>query len=354
MGAKKLEKYREKANIRESQIEDIFAIYPIIFCESVGLKEDASLLFRQYTLPSGRLDLLFAAADKLVLVELKVEPFEDDFIGQLGQYVKDLADLQQKGLLIEAPIKAYLLCPVISHNQKEKCQENGILAVQYSPDEVLAAFFQRLRPIVNFITIKPSDHGLWNIHLINKTIYTLASLSQVSSIAAHLGKSPKTVSNQLRFAEELCLVTSLKSRYYLTDLGNKFVLSKDKGYPDDYLSEQQAAMIRDFIIKDPFKTSTIFGIYVMAESVFTLARNHYPVSIDLLYEYFRDTCGKHFQWSTEKTLLHGTRMYSNYCIELGLLGKFGDKLFLTPEGFRFILLLQLHKAIKVVDAITIP
>lgn len=341
-------------DVRESQIEDIFATYPTIFCETVGLKEDASLLFRQYSLPSGRLDLLFAAADKLVLVELKIEPFNDEFIDQLKKYIKDLTDLQQKNLLIEAPIEPYLLCPIISQNQKDKCQENGIIAIEYSPDKILTAFFQRLRSIANFITIKPSDHGLWNIHLINKTIYSLRSRSEISSIAVHLSKSPKTVSNQLRFAEELCLVKSAKSRYYLTDLGNKFILNKDKAYPDDYLSEEQAAVIRDFIVRDPFRTSTIFGIYVMVESVFTLARNHYPVPSESLYQYFRDTCGKHFQWSTKKTCFHGTRMYSNYAIELGLLGKFANKLFLTPEGFRFILLLQLHKGIKVVDAITIP
>lgn len=339
-------------DVRESQIEDIFATYPTIFCETVGLKEDASVLFRQYLLPSGRLDLLFAVADKLVLLELKVEPFKDEFIEQVRKYIKDLTDLQQKSLLIEAPIEPYLLCTFISPSQKNRCQANGIVAVEYSPDNVLLAFFQRLRPIANFITIKPSDHGLWNIHLINKTIYCLASHSEISSIAANLGKSPKTVSNQLRFGEELCLVKSLKSRYYLTDLGNKFILSRDKAYPEDYLSEEQAGVIRDFIVKDPFRTSTIFGIYVMVESVFTLARNHYPVPLESIYEYFRDTCGKHFQWSSKKTCLHGTKMYSNYAIELGLLGKFTNRLFLTPEGFRFILLLQLHKGIKVVDAIT--
>lgn len=344
----------EKMNVRESQIEDILATYPTIFCETVGLKEDASLIFRQYPLSSGRLDLLFAIADKLVLVELKVDPFEDEFIEQLQKYIKDLKDLQQRNLLLEAPIEPYLLCPVISQSQTNNCQDNGIIAVQYSPDKVLAAFFQRLRSIATFITIKPSDHGLWSIHLINKAVYSLTSRSEISSIAIYLDKSPKTVSNQLRFAEELCLVRSVKSRYYLTELGNKFIAAKDKAYPDDYLSEEQATVIRDFIVKDPFKTSTIFGTYVMVEAVFTLARNHYPVPLESLYEYFRDTCGKRFEWLTRKSLLHGTRMYSNYAIELGLLGKFENKLFLTPEGLRFILLLQLHKGIQVVDAVTMP
>lgn len=44
-------------------------------------------------------------------------------------------------------------------------------------------------------------------------------------------------------------------------------------------------------------------------------------------------------------------MYSNYATELGLIGKIARQFYLTPVGIRFILLLQLHKAIKIVDAL---
>jgi hypothetical protein len=44
-------------------------------------------------------------------------------------------------------------------------------------------------------------------------------------------------------------------------------------------------------------------------------------------------------------------MYSNYAAELGLLGKSGESLYLTPDGIRFILLLHLHKSLKMIDVV---
>jgi len=38
---------------------------------------------------------------------------------------------------------------------------------------------------------------------------------------------------------------------------------------------------------------------------------------------------------------------------LGLIGRIGDKFYITPDGVKFILLLQLHKSIKIVDALGI-
>ncbi len=43
-------------------------------------------------------------------------------------------------------------------------------------------------------------------------------------------------------------------------------------------------------------------------------------------------------------------MYSNYAIELGLLGRVNNRFYLTPAGSGFILLLQLHKSVNFVDA----
>ena len=91
----------------------------------------------------------------------------------------------------------------------------------------------------------------------------------------------------------------------------------------------------------------------MVETVFTLSKNTYPVPLDMVMNYFRESSGKHFEWSTEKTILDGSKMYTNYAIELGLIGRIGDKFYITPDGIRFILLLQLHKTIKVIDALGI-
>ena len=73
----------------------------------------------------------------------------------------------------------------------------------------------------------------------------------------------------------------------------------------------------------------------------------------MIMNYFRESSGKHFEWSTRKTTLDGNKMYSNYATELGLIGRVGDKFYITPDGISFILLLQLHKTIKVIDALGI-
>ena len=44
-------------------------------------------------------------------------------------------------------------------------------------------------------------------------------------------------------------------------------------------------------------------------------------------------------------------MYVHYAAQLGMLARFGQQVYLTPAGFRFVLLLQLHKALKLLDAL---
>jgi len=142
-------------------------------------------------------------------------------------------------------------------------------------------------------------------------------------------------------------------RSALTQLGKKYVWNKDPKAPEDHISEEQAMVMQDFIIKDPFASRAIYGIYTIVESVFTLSKNTYPVPLNLVINYFRESSGKFFEWASKKAALDGTKMYSNYVTELGLIGRIGDKFYITPNGVRFILLLQLHKTIKTVDALRI-
>jgi hypothetical protein len=89
------------------------------------------------------------------------------------------------------------------------------------------------------------------------------------------------------------------------------------------------------------------------ESVFTLSKNTYPVPLNLVINYFKASSGKFFEWASQKATLDGTKMYSNYATELGLIGQIGNNFYITPNGVRFIILLQLHKTIKTVDALRI-
>ena len=341
--------------IRESQIEDVLATYPDITKEILGFSEEFTLLSRQKILPSGnKLDLLFVAGTKLKLLELKVESFQDKFVEQTKQYKTELLELQRRDKLVKGPVDAYLLCPSISEKQKEICKSRGIEPIEYSPEFVLESFFSRLKNLAEFITIKPADHGLWNLHLLNRLLYQMEQIQTRKGLVTQTGLSESTIGSYLRFAEEIRLVTK-KSRteYVLTELGKKYVWNRDPKAPSEHISEKQAEVLQDFIIKDPFASRAVYGIYTIVESIFTLAKNTYPVPLPLVINHFRDSSGKFFEWASQKAASDGTKMYSNYATELGLIGRIGDKFYITPNGVRFIVLLQLHKTIKTVDALRI-
>jgi len=331
------------------------ATYPDITKEILGISEELTLLSRQKILPSGnKLDLLFVAGTKLKLLELKVESFQDKFVEQTEQYKTELLELQRINKLVNGPVDAYLLCPSILENQKEICKSRGIEPIEYSPEFVLESFFSRLKNLAGFITIKPADHGLWNLHLLNRLLYQMEQIQAREGLVSKTGLSESTIGSYLRFAEEMCLVTKRsRSESVLTELGKKYVWNRDPKASEDYMSEEQAGVLQDFIIEDPFASRAIYGIFTIVESIFTLSKNTYPVPLDLLINYFKESSGKFFEWASQKAALDGTKMYSNYATELGLIGRIGNKFYITPNGIRFILLLQLHKTIKTVDALRI-
>ncbi|MCH7488209.1 MAG: DUF91 domain-containing protein [Chloroflexi bacterium] len=339
------------AVVRESQIEDVLASFPPIAQRTLGLSESPQLVARQMIVPSGRLDLLYATGQTLTLVELKVEKATSEFVEQIYRYANDLKGLQAQAKLVAAPIDLVLLCPAFRRDAIRACAAAGVQATTYSPDDVLAEYFRSLRPLAELIELRPIDLGVWNIHLIHRALYELTSAKTAKAIAPKIDLSDKTVANHLSFALQLKLVEREGTRFGLSELGSEYVDARNHDMPVEYLSETQAAVLRGFIVKDPFASPTIFGIFSMVEVIFNLARNGYPVPRELVTSHYREVTGKLFEWSAEKTAYHGTRMYSNYAIELGLLGRSGDALYLTPDGIRFILLLQLHKSLKMIDVV---
>jgi hypothetical protein len=43
----------------------------------------------------------------------------------------------------------------------------------------------------------------------------------------------------------------------------------------------------------------------------------------------------------------------NFSTDLELLGKIGKQIVITPAGFKFILMLQLHKSIEMIESLSI-
>lgn len=82
--------------IRESQIEDIFATQLDEVKSILSLNENLTLIDRQRKVNSGRIDLLFLSYSSLHLLELKAVASEIEFCNQTIGYKKDLLHLQMK------------------------------------------------------------------------------------------------------------------------------------------------------------------------------------------------------------------------------------------------------------------
>ncbi len=338
-------------HIRESQVEDILVMYPEIAAQILGENSDITPIVRQKSLPSGgRLDVVYVAGNRFLLVELKVEAFVPAFLEQILEYQQDLLTLQSRSEFPIGTVRPILLVPTIQDAQRKLCEDVGVKVVVYSPPQVLEAFHDRMRGTTSFLSLKPVDHGIWNLGLLSRTLLLLSQSKTPAQISDELQITRKTLSNRFRLAKDLTLLRGITQKVVLTELGEKFVQKIDLQTGFDSISDGQAELLRNYIARSPFDSAAIFGIYSMVDAVWTLSRNTYPVGIDLLSPYFRDTIGKNFDWKTDKALSNGVRMYSNYAIELGLLGRVSNLFYLTPAGSGFILLLQLHKSVNFVDA----
>jgi len=337
--------------IRENQIEDILISSPFLMKETLGLDEEPRFIGRQIVLPSGRLDMLYAYQKDLFLIELKVATFQKKFIQQVINYRNDLLLLQKQGKLLQGYIQPFLLLPEVSLLNKEIAKKEGVFCEEYNPEIILNYFYsEKLRPITSFVEKKPIDIGIWNIHLINKFIYKLSEINSMEELHKIISGSPKSLYNKINFANELGLViwSPNGDSISLSETGEKYVVAKDEFF-EEILSEGQAKIIKNKVIENPYSSSVILGIASMVECVFSLSKISYPVSFPQLEHFFTIYSGKSYDWQTKKSQNHGAKMYSNYAIDLGLLAKTDNNIYITPDGFKFIVQLQLHKSLKLIN-----
>jgi hypothetical protein len=341
--------------IRETQIEDILISSPALMKDTLRLDEEPRLIGRQIIVPSGRLDMLFVYKKDLYLIELKVASFQKKFVQQVVSYRNDLLLFQQQGKLIQGNILTFLLLPEFNNSNKKAAESENVLCEQYNPETILQYFYsEKLRPITSFVEKKPIDIGIWNIHLINKFIYLLDKTSSIKAIQNKVGGSPKSLYNKIKFADELgLLIWNSKNDYIaLSEIGKKYIAAKDD-YFKEILSEEQAKLLKNQVIENPYNSSVILGIASIVECVFTLSKTSYPVALSQLENYFTIYSGKIYDWQTEKAQKHGAKMYSNYAIDLGLMAKADNNVYLTPDGFKFVVQLQLHKSLKLMNHLVV-
>lgn len=349
-------KLKRHNNISENQIEDAFVANLSFLQEILNLPNELKLISRQLWLKAGtqRLDLLFLSGKDLCLVELKVENFSYDFVLQTCGYVEELKNLQLKNDLIAGNIKAYLLVTDAPQNNIEYANERNVRVVIYEPLNVLNNYFQNLSAVAPFLQIKPNDYGVFSLGLINRAIIKLyEGLTKQAEIAKRLNLSRGSVHNHLKLSIEFGLVRERNNNYFLTDLGDNYVRQSPKGILLDKLSMGQIEILKQFISKDPFYSSSVFGVYSIVESVFILSRNVYPINLEDLQKMFSIVSGKVKEWKAQKSLSTVTYTFLNYAIDLELLGKMGKKIVITPSGFRFILMLQLHKSLEMIEGLSL-
>lgn len=341
-------------NVRESQIEDVLATHPEIARKILDASDELTLIARQKILPSGsRIDLLFVAGQRLILVELKVERCRRIFLEQTARYATELRGMQAAGKLVAGALSPFLVCTESSPKDREQAERCGLTIANYDAETVLSEFFARLQANASFMSLKPTNHGLWNLHLLHKILYALDAPKRTQDLAVLNELSSSSIRSYLSLASELLLVSETKGVWSLTENGRKYVWNREPDTLPEFVSEEQSAVLQNVIIENPFASGVILGIYTLVESLYNLSRNTYPVHAEHLMEYFRYSSGRFFQWTARKTAADSMRMYSNYAIDIGLAGRIGDKYYLTPAGIRFILMLNLHKTLKMVDSLGI-
>jgi hypothetical protein len=266
--------------IRESQIEDIFASQIDEVKNILSIQENISLISRQKKLPSGGiLDLLYISSNNLLLLELKAVSSKIEFCDQVIRYKDDLLLLQDRKELPPLSIKAYLICPYFFDSHKKYCYENDVVPVTFSPYELLKNYYLKAKTISTLISLKPTNHGLWNLNLLNRILYSIGKEKTISNLSKTVGLSKSTVASYLRLSSELGLTLKEKTVINLTALGSEYVKKRDNNKPIDYISDEQAEVIKEFVIRNPFFSPAVFGIYLSVETIFALSKNYYPVPL---------------------------------------------------------------------------
>ncbi len=337
-------------SLSERTIEDILASDKAILAEVLSVEPgDLSLLARQKVLETGKLDLLYVHRDELLLIELKVVPFYHELIHQIDGYCECLRELQRQHRLVDLQIAKIALVTGADPKDIQQCEHSGIRLVTYEPEFVLSEFYERFRSLSHFLEIRSGDYGVVRLGLLKSTLQLLADGNSISQICSTENRAEKTIRNRLSVAAHLGLVSRLRHEYYLTDFADEF-LQQGNAAIDDEFSSEQIEILSDFVRNNPYFSPITYTILSMLETVFVLAKNEYPVPHDPVRDYFVKSVGKEQTWSTARARQTATYIFSNYACELEYLARAGNYYYLTPKGIQAILLLQLNRSIKLIEA----
>lgn len=135
----------------------------------------------------------------------------------------------------------------------------------------------------------------------------------------------------------------------MTKFGKK-VLAIDDFTSEEKFGVNQFELISDFVKDNPFYSQITFSIMSVVDTVFILSKAQYPVKYEIFQDFFIRSLGKDRTWVKPQAQLTGTYHFANYAEELGFIQKVNNHLFLTPKGIQAILIFQLNRSIKLINA----
>lgn len=350
----------EEVLVQESQIRDILASSASIAKDALKIEDNIDLLRKEYSLPNGRLDLLFISKDKLHLIELKLTPPEKKSIEQVLNYKIDLETEKKEGKLANLEVIPHLVCPtgMLRNDIKVLCAQSGVVPLELDLRKLLDRFYAESVLSLEFVRVKPvAGIGLAPF-VLNPMLYylkdhgpsTTEALAQARTMYKeyYAHRKPEWLIGQqyMRLAKAFGLAQRTNyGKITLTEIGIRYV-DCDLSRPRE-MSDVQARFIREYIIKNPFGSSLNFGIYSLIEAVLELSKNIHPVPKKMVVEYFVQKVGKLFDW--KKVAQEELYQYARFAEQLGLVGIIGRELYMTPTGLSFVLQLQLHKALAMLQ-----
>lgn len=344
------------SRISEAQIEAALVSNLSYLSYILRLDKPVTLIAKQLILSNSqnRVDLLLSCGNKICLVELKVVSYQEAWLNQVIAYRDEIKTLQFQQKLLSGDVDCYLLvCGKITESQINQCKSESVALISYDTIEVLKHYFNNVCGFASFLTKKPNDYGVFNFGLINRTLLVVSKgFAKESDITKNCKLSQRSVHNHLKFASEFGLVRKRNGLHFLTDFGHSFIESANEETRLSILSPNQKVLLKNFITKDPFYSATVYGVFCLLESAIILSKTSYPIDLENLQILFRTVAGKSAEWKAKRTLSTATYSFLNFAIDLDILSKSGKQIVITPDGFSFILMLELHKSLKMVEGIT--
>jgi len=345
----------------EKAIEDILARNPDITEEVLGIDTGRLVLVdRQEVLPTGRSDLVFRHGNDLLLIELKVEPLEEDHVEQIEDYVPHYQEKIETGEIIDVEsVRPILVAPSMSNAFSRGDVADDVEVVLFSIPDTLATFQDSVFSNLRNFEAAGSQTGVNHLSLVNgliefigesdKPVTVQDCAENYDKIGKGKTKHPRNrVRKFLRITSALGLTQEASNELLLTDRGAEYYESMDETVWK--ITQEQADIVINQLYSSPFSNKISFSLVALLDAIFEVSKNTHPVPRDDLQDYYAVRVGKAADWSNSSRR-DAVKWLGNYLEELGLIKEVDQKYYLLPEGLRLISYFQIEKGKEMIRSI---